>query len=93
MKDRLKIGIKYCGGCKPQYDRGETVRQIVAAHPECEWENVNEDTDYDLLVVVGGCACCCAGYSQYRYAALRKVWEPAHFERLSEELAAGGRVG
>lgn len=26
--DKLKIGVKYCGGCNPQYDRVEMVEKI-----------------------------------------------------------------
>ena len=84
----MKIGIKYCGGCNPRYDRAEYVRTLREEHPEQEWEYVKEEAFYDLLLVIGGCASCCAGYGQYKYRQLCKLWEPEHFARLSEELFA-----
>ncbi len=84
----MKIGIKYCGGCNPRYDRGEHVKALRETHPEQDWEYVKEENFYDLLLVVCGCGSCCAGYGQHKYGKLRKLWEPEHFARISEELLA-----
>ena len=84
----MKIGIKYCGGCNPKYDRADQVRILRETHPEQDWEYVKEEFFYDLLLVIGGCGSCCAGYGQYKYGQIRKLWEPEHFARLSEELFA-----
>ena len=29
----MKVGIKYCGGCNPRYDRAASVRTLCARHP------------------------------------------------------------
>ena len=72
----MKVGIKYCGGCNPRYDRAAYVRQLCEAHPEWEWEYAAEDVPYDLLLVIGGCSSCCAGYDQYQYKKVQKIWNP-----------------
>ena len=61
----MKVGIKYCGGCNPRYDREEYVRKLVSCHPEWETEYADEGVHYDLLYVIGGCTSCCASYEQY----------------------------
>ena len=73
----MKVGIKYCGGCNPRFDRAASVRTLCARHPDWEWEYAQEGVLYDLLLVVGGCASCCARYDQYQYKEICKIWEPA----------------
>ena len=36
----MKVGIKYCGGCNPRYDRGEFVSKLLAAHPDWDAESL-----------------------------------------------------
>lgn len=63
----MRIGIKFCGGCNPRHDRGEmagrlrrlleTIHRLEAARP---------GEDYDYLLLIGGCANCCADAAPYR---------------------------
>lgn len=67
----LKIGVKYCGGCNPLYDRVALVKSIeqklqgkavfVAAGTE----------GVDLILAVEGCSTACADLSPFRDA---RVW-------------------
>ena len=34
----MKVGIKYCGGCNPRYDRAAFVERLLSDHPE--WDAV-----------------------------------------------------
>lgn len=61
----MKVGIKYCGGCNPRYDRAKYVGKLADCHPEWEMEYAKEGVHYDLLYVIGGCTSCCASYEQY----------------------------
>ena len=52
-----RVGIKYCGGCNPRFDRVAAVeslgcRALPAARP---------GERYDLILVVCGCSAACAG--------------------------------
>ena len=69
----MKVGIKYCGGCNPRYDRGEYVRKLCESHAEWETEYAQEGVHYDLLYVIGGCTSCCASYEQYEADVVVKV--------------------
>jgi len=62
----MKVGIKYCGGCNPRYDRAAKVSQLKSENPQWDWEYAREESSYDLLVVAGGCTACCASYEQYK---------------------------
>ena len=61
----MKVGIKYCGGCNPRYDRAAKVEQLKKENPQWDWEYASEGNCYDLLVVAGGCTACCASVEQY----------------------------
>jgi 4-hydroxybutyrate CoA-transferase len=63
----LKIGIKYCGGCNPRYDRKKFIEQIKEALGEnFTFEVAKEEEMYDFLLVVGGCTNCCANFTNIR---------------------------
>lgn len=66
MKENLeKIGIKYCGGCNPLFDRKEYV-QNLEKNMTIPVELAVEDWEYDLIYVVCGCPVCCADISGLR---------------------------
>ena len=55
-----RIGIRYCGGCNPRYDRVGFVRHITQQYPFLCFENVKEDVFYEAVLVVCGCGASCA---------------------------------
>lgn len=62
----LRIGIKYCGGCNSSYDRKKLASRLIEALEDgCDFELVSESTIYDLIVIICGCANCCASYEKY----------------------------
>ena len=74
MGERLKVGIRYCGGCNPRYDRGAMVKRITEKHPEWDAGAASEGEHYQLLIVVGGCSACCAAYEQFQAERVVRVW-------------------
>ena len=57
----MTVGIKYCGGCNPRYDRAAAVRRLHAALPGAAFVNAVPGQRYDALLVVCGCSARCAG--------------------------------
>ncbi len=55
-----KIGIRFCGGCNPGYDRKKVTEKIAAAFPDIVFENVNAAGHYMAVLVVVGCPSACA---------------------------------
>ena len=37
MADKRQIGVRYCGGCNPRYDRVALVKRIGGLFPEAEF--------------------------------------------------------
>ncbi|MBW2117242.1 MAG: hypothetical protein JRF53_02605 [Deltaproteobacteria bacterium] len=57
---KLRVGIKYCGGCNPEYDRIEVVDHIKKSLQD-KIEIVRpESEDVDLILSVNGCSTACA---------------------------------
>ena len=69
----MKVGIKYCGGCNPRYDRAAFVSRLLPAHPEWDTEYSQEGVHYDRLYVICGCTSCCASYEQYDAEKVIKI--------------------
>jgi len=59
----MKIGIKYCGGCNPTYDRTEVVSKLKKRLSESDSiETANQGIIYDIVVILCGCNKACANY-------------------------------
>ena len=75
------IGIKYCGGCNPRYDRKEMKESLQKSIEDyCSSKNLEvsvsyaeEGVAYDFLIVIGGCGNCCASYEQYDAVHVLKI--------------------
>jgi hypothetical protein len=55
-----KIGVLFCGGCNPIYDREFLYRQLKQ-HYEAStiFEFYSESDEYDLLHIINGCSSEC----------------------------------
>ena len=61
----LKVGIKYCGGCNPDYDRVALVKQLESCL-QGKVEFVSPENDHvDFVLAVEGCKTCCAELSSF----------------------------
>ncbi len=54
-----KVALKFCGGCNPEFDRGEYYRRIrTAAAESIEWRTL-EDGDFETVLLIEGCRTAC----------------------------------
>ena len=60
----MTIGIKYCGGCNPRYDRVAKVTAFKAEHPTFEYFSAKAGRHYDYVFVVCGCPAACAEHNK-----------------------------
>ncbi len=49
----MKIGVKYCGGCNPEYRR-EEVEEVLRKHFKISYSE-----DVDILILINGCRKAC----------------------------------
>ncbi len=84
----MLVGVKFCGGCNPRYDRGKALKTIKdQMQGEAEFVTAEEGVEYDSLLVIGGCANCCASYSQYKTGnGIICMWDESHTEKIIQEI-------
>lgn len=62
---KLRVAIKYCGGCNPEYDRVAIVDHIKQSLQD-KIEIVRpESEDVDLILSVNGCSTACADLKSF----------------------------
>jgi len=60
LKTKKKIGIKYCGGCNPSYERVEIVQRAQSQlNPPFHFVH-HDQPDVDGMILVSGCQRACA---------------------------------
>lgn len=62
----MVIGIKYCGGCNPVYDRKKVVEMILENYPNIIVEYVKEESFYDLVLIINGCTRACSYHEKIK---------------------------
>ncbi len=61
----LKVGIKYCGGCNPGYDR-VALADFIQKSLQGSVEFVPlENAAIDIVLAIEGCKTCCADLSSF----------------------------
>ncbi|MBR9980212.1 MAG: nuclear transport factor 2 family protein, partial [Desulfatitalea sp.] len=84
----LRIGLKYCGGCKPGYDRVAAAERIAAQLRPKAVLLPPDSPALDLILVMQGCPTACADLAAYHAPAIRSVTSPAEADRFIEDLLA-----
>ena len=56
----LEVGVKYCGGCNPRYDRVALFRCLEAQCPFARFVPAAPGRVYDAVLVLCGCTARCA---------------------------------
>lgn len=84
----MLCGVKFCGGCNPRFERGKALEELKE-HFEgrINFEYAEEETIYDILLIIAGCTNCCASYCEYETRQGNiKLWDGSHVERIIAEL-------
>ena len=89
MADKRQIGVRYCGGCNPRYDRVALVKRIGGFFPEAEFVTAQAGVKYPAVLVVCGCPSRCANVSDLAVPAGRLIYLSGWEELLpvKEKLA------
>jgi len=61
LKAKKKIGIKYCGGCNPGYERVEMMEGVQFRFSDRFFFLRHDEPDIDVLILMSGCHRACAG--------------------------------
>lgn len=90
----MKIGIKYCGGCNPRYDRGMEMLHLKEKFKEIQWVSGNEHEVCDFWLIVCGCSRACVrteGLSARQKILLLK--SPMDFQNAEELIKEALKCG
>lgn len=67
----MDIGIKYCGGCNPKYDRKEFLHNLKR-NSNFNFEIADLNKVYDIVIVLCGCNSSCVNHEELKFK-LRKI--------------------
>lgn len=84
----MLVGVKFCGGCNPRYDRGKALQNLKKElKEEAEFVIAEEGVMYDQLLIIGGCTNCCASFSQYqsKHDPIR-IWDQEQIEKVINNI-------
>ncbi len=82
-----RIGIRYCGGCNPRYDRLAALRRLQEALPQHRWEAAAPGAGQSLCILVCGCEVACASAEDLGELPVLRICSEAELEALRERLA------
>lgn len=51
----MQIGLKYCGGCNPNYERRSVAERAKQDYPAVHFEPYDPNHVYDVVLVICGC--------------------------------------
>jgi predicted metal-binding protein len=83
---KIRIGLKYCGGCKPQYDRVQAVALIRQRLPEKIELVSHEEPDTHGTLVVTGCETACVDMTPFAGRPLWVATSLREIEQLIEKM-------
>jgi hypothetical protein len=87
MGKKKTIGIKYCGGCNPTYERVEMVQQVQSLLKDRFIFSIDDQQDSDIMVFVCGCPRACANKnSKYPEDSSRLIIGENDFKSLIDWL-------
>jgi len=83
----MKIGLKFCGGCNPAYDRLRLAGRLQERFGDrVEWVSP-ESREADLIVVIAGCPVSCVELPPLKDRPLFLIAAEKDLESLIEKIA------
>jgi len=81
MSRKHRIGLKYCGGCSPRYDRVQAVGYLRERLKDTVDLVSYEDPDIEGILVVAGCPTACVDLTSFKK---RPVWVVTSSEGIDD---------
>jgi hypothetical protein len=66
-----RLGVKFCGGCNPSFDRMAVAQILRRDLPDVRW--VPADEEADLLLIINGCFGSCAERPDVKEKAIENL--------------------
>ena len=88
MDEGMRVGLKYCGGCNPEYDRVALVRHIEESLQGRVEFVTPESEGVGLILAVEGCSTACADLSAFQGMEIRVITNIEAGDRFIQEIRA-----
>jgi hypothetical protein len=88
MGETMRVGLKYCGGCNPEYDRVALVKHIQESLQGRIAFVSPESEGVGLILAVEGCSTACADLSAFQGMDIRVITNITGAERFIKEIRA-----
>ena len=82
----FRVGVKYCGGCNPEYDRVALVEWIEKALQGKVTFLPPENDDVDIILAVNGCRTACADLKSFGGIETRTVTSNEEWGKFIREF-------
>ncbi len=86
MNEKLKIGLKFCGGCNPTYDRGAISEKIRRELKDTVDFVAIIDGKVDMVLSIQGCNVSCADLKPFKDHSVRIVNSIDDAESFIQEI-------
>jgi hypothetical protein len=83
---KITVGVKYCGGCNPEYDRVAVVRRIEKSLKDKAEFVRPESNGVGLILAVEGCSTACADLSAFQGMEVRRITGIEDAEKFIREI-------
>ena len=87
MGKRRRIGLKYCGGCNPLYDRVQAVESVRKRLKDKIELVSHEDREAEGTLVVAGCPTACVDLKPFEGRSIWVVRSLQDVERFIDTLS------
>ena len=88
MSETVRVGLKYCGGCNPEYDRVALVKHIQESLQGRVAFVTLESKGVGLILAVEGCSTACADLSAFQGMEIRVITNIDGAKRFIKEIRA-----
>ena len=85
----LRIGIKFCGGCNPEFDRGLMANRIAETLKGKAKVVPLEEGEVEAVIAVEGCPTACADLDSFSDVPIYKITSEEEGDRFVERVAQG----
>jgi len=90
MSKKHRIGLKYCGGCTPRYDRVQAVGYLRERLKDSVEFVSYEDPDIVGVLVVAGCPTACVDLTPFKQLPVWVVTSRQEVEDFPATIRTGG---
>jgi hypothetical protein len=88
-KSFLRIGIKFCGGCNPEFDRGLMANRITESLKGKAKMVPLEEGEVEAVIAIEGCPTACADLDSFSDVPIYKITSEEERDRFVERVVKG----